>query len=57
MVKEIAFTEYPAKNVAGLRRRYEEKLGLRFDTPVCRVAYLQDAEGNKVSLHQITVSH
>ncbi len=122
MVKEIAFTEYPAKDVAGLRRWYEEKLGLRFDapqvqdgtekyaqakvgdgyfsvstfewigrdpgsasgvyfevddvtktvadlrakgvevselvdTPVCRVAYLEDAEGNKVSLHQITVSH
>jgi predicted enzyme related to lactoylglutathione lyase len=122
MVKEIAFTEYPAKDVAALRRWYEEKLGLRFDapvvrdgaekyvqakvgegyfsvsasewverdpgsasgiyfevddiaktiadlrgkgveisepanTPVCRVAYLQDAEGNKVSLHEITVSH
>jgi predicted enzyme related to lactoylglutathione lyase len=122
MVKEIAFTECPAKDVAALRRWYEEKLGLRFgaphvqdetekyaqakvgdgyfsvstfewigraagsasgvyfqvddiaktvadlrgkgvevsepvNTPVCRVAYLEDAEGNKVSLHQITVSH
>ena len=122
MVKEIAFTEYPAQDVAALRRWYEEKLELRFDephvqegtekyaqakvgggyfsvstfewigrdpgsasgvyfevddiaktiadlrdkgvevsepvnTPVCRVAYLEDAEGNKVSLHQITISH
>ena len=122
MVKDIAFMEYPAKDVAGLRRWYEEKLGLRFDaphvvdgtekyvqakvgegyfslstfewverdpgsasgvyfevddiakaiadlrgkgvevseplnTPVCRVVYLEDAEGNKVSLHQITVAH
>jgi predicted enzyme related to lactoylglutathione lyase len=122
MVKEIAFIGYPAKDVAALRRWYEEKLGLGFDaphvqngtekyaqakvgegysgvstfewiardpgsasgvyfevddlaktvadlrakgvdvsepvdTPVCRVAYLEDAEENKVSLHQITVSH
>lgn len=33
MVKEIAFSEYPAKDVAALRPWYEEKLGLRFDAP------------------------
>lgn len=31
MVKEIAFTAYPAKDVARLRRWYEDMLGLRFD--------------------------
>lgn len=30
MIKEIAFTAYPAKDVAGLRKWYEEKLGLTF---------------------------
>jgi len=122
MIKEIAFTGYPANDVAGLRAWYEEKLGIAFDppfvqggvekycqakigdgyfsvlahewverepgsasgivfevddidktisalrakgvdvgdpvaTPVCRIAALEDAEGNKVSLHQITVPH
>jgi predicted enzyme related to lactoylglutathione lyase len=33
MIKEIAFTAYPAKDVAGLRKWYEEKLGLKFKTP------------------------
>jgi predicted enzyme related to lactoylglutathione lyase len=33
MIKEIAFTAYPAKDVAGLRKWYEEKLGLTFKTP------------------------
>lgn len=28
-----------------------------YDTPVCRVTSFQDPEGNKVSLHQITVPH
>lgn len=122
MIKEIAFTAYPAKDVAGLRKWYEEKLGLRFGspyeedgvekyneakvgdgyfsvlthewadrepgsasgivfevdnmdeacgdlrgkgveveepyaTPVCKIASFNDPEGNKVSLHQITVPH
>ncbi len=122
MIKEIAFTAYPAKDVAALRAWYQEKLGIPFnnpfsqdgvekyneanigngyfsvmttewierdpgsasgivfevddiedtikklrakgvevgepyDTPVCRVASLEDLEGNKVSLHQITVPH
>lgn len=122
MIKEIAFTAYPAKDVAGLRKWYEEKLGLKFsgpyeedgvekyneanvgggyfsvlwnewvdrepgsasgvvfevdniddavanlrgkgievedvyDTPVCRITSFADLEGNKVSLHQITVPH
>lgn len=122
MIKEIAFTAYPAKDVSGLRKWYEEKLGLRFsgpyeedgvekyneakvgdgyfsilwqgwanrdpgsasgvvfevddmdatvadlrkkgiqaedpyDTPVCRISSFEDLEGNKVSLHQITVPH
>jgi predicted enzyme related to lactoylglutathione lyase len=33
MIKEIAFTAYPAKDVAGLRKWYEEKLGLSFSQP------------------------
>src|SRR5580692_1056116 len=122
MRKEIAFTAYPAKDVAGLRKWYEEKLGLRFSapfeengvekyneanvnggyfsvltdewadrepgsasgivfevdniddtiadlrgkgvevedpyaTPVCKITSFEDLEGNKVSLHQITVPH
>ncbi len=122
MIKEIAFTAYPAKDVAGLRKWYEDKLGLKFsgpyeeegvekyneanvgggyfsviwnewvdrapgsasgvvfevdniddaaanlrgkgievedvyDTPVCRITSFNDLEGNKVSLHQITVPH
>jgi predicted enzyme related to lactoylglutathione lyase len=122
MIKEIAFTAYPAGDVASLRAWYEDRLGLRFsapfmqdgvekyseanlgngyfslmttewverepgsasgivfevdnlddtiarlrtkgvrigdpyDTPVCRVASFEDPEGNKVSLHQVTVPH
>ncbi len=122
MIKEIAFTAYPAKDVAGLRKWYEDTLGLKFngayeedgveqyneanigngyfslmthkwierepgsasgivfevddidgvvaslrskgaevgdpyETPVCKIASLNDPEGNKVSLHQITVPH
>jgi predicted enzyme related to lactoylglutathione lyase len=30
MVRDIAFTAYPSNDVAGTRRWYEEKLGLRF---------------------------
>jgi predicted enzyme related to lactoylglutathione lyase len=33
VVKEIAFTAYPAKDVAGLRKWYESNLGLKFGTP------------------------
>ncbi|HEY6327586.1 MAG TPA: VOC family protein [Candidatus Cybelea sp.] len=33
MIKEIAFTAYPAKDVAGLRKWYEDKLGLKFSSP------------------------
>jgi predicted enzyme related to lactoylglutathione lyase len=33
VIKEIAFTAYPAKDVAALRKWYEEKLGLKFDAP------------------------
>jgi predicted enzyme related to lactoylglutathione lyase len=119
MIKEIAFTVYPAKNVASLRDFYRDVLGLQFsgefaengvikydeaplkggwfavmtdewagrpagtaasivfevddiertrdeligkglaveeiyDTPVCRITSFEDAEGNKVSLHQRT---
>jgi predicted enzyme related to lactoylglutathione lyase len=28
-----------------------------YETPVCKVASFNDAEGNKVTLHQITVPH
>jgi len=37
MVKHIAYTAYPSNDVAGTRRWYEEKLGLRFAGP-----YLED---------------
>jgi len=122
MIKEIAFTAYPSKDVAGLRKWYEEKLGLTFSgpyeedgvekyneanvgggyfsilwdgwadrepgsasgivfevtdidaavaelrkkgvdaedpyaTPVCKITSFNDLEGNKVSLHQVTVPH
>jgi len=33
MVKEIAFTAYPAKDVRALRKFYEENLGLKFAVP------------------------
>lgn len=33
MIKEIAFTVYPAKDVAGLRKWYEDKLDLKFSGP------------------------
>ncbi len=33
MIKEIAFTAYPAKDVAGLRKWYEDMLGLKFSGP------------------------
>jgi predicted enzyme related to lactoylglutathione lyase len=33
VIKEIAYTAYPAKDVAGLRKWYEDKLGLRFSSP------------------------
>jgi len=122
MIKEIAFTAYPAKDVAALRKWYEERLGLKFAgayeedgveryneanvggayfsimwhdwmdrdpgsasgvvfevddidaavaelrkkgveaedpyaTPVCKISSFNDPEGNKVSLHQVTVPH
>jgi len=121
VIKDIAFTAYPAKDVRALREWYESNLGLKFTgpyvedgvekyneatiggntfslmtsewverdpgtaasvvfevddidaevarlrekgltvethaTPVCKLAGFQDAEGNKVSFHQITVPH
>lgn len=122
MIKEIAFTAYPAKDVAGLRAWYEKTLGISFNrsykqdgvekyneanvgggyfsvmttewsgrdpgsasgivfevddlektvaelrskglqvedpfaTPVCKITSLNDPEGNRISLHQITVPH
>ena len=121
MIKEIAFTAYPAKDVAALRSWYEKMFGMKFsppfkegevekyaesnagggyfslmttewrgepgsgagvafevediaksiadltskgvkvegpwDTPVCKIAALNDQEGNKIFLHQITVPH
>jgi predicted enzyme related to lactoylglutathione lyase len=122
VIKEIAFTAYPAKDVAGLRKWYEDTLGLKFSgpyeedgvekyneanvgggyfsvltqewadrepgsasgvvfevdniddtvktlrgkgidvedpyaTPVCKITSFNDLEGNKVSLHQVTVPH
>jgi predicted enzyme related to lactoylglutathione lyase len=122
MIKEIAFTAYPAGDVEKLRKWYEDKLGLKFsgafaedgvemyneakvgdgyfsvmtskwierdpgsasgvvfevddidktvadlrgkgikmddpyETPVCKIASFDDLEGNKVSLHQVTVPH
>jgi predicted enzyme related to lactoylglutathione lyase len=122
VIKEIAFTAYPSKDVAALRKWYEQNLGLTFGspfeedgvekyneskvgngyfsilwhewqdrepgsasgvvfevdniddavanlrgkgievedpyaTPVCKIASFSDAEGNKVSFHQVTVPH
>jgi predicted enzyme related to lactoylglutathione lyase len=122
VIKEIAFTSYPSKDVATLRKWYEDKLGLKFSgpyeedgvekyneanvgggyfsilwnewqdrapgsasgvvfevddidkvtaelrgkgievedpyaTPVCKITSFEDLEGNKVSLHQVTVPH
>jgi predicted enzyme related to lactoylglutathione lyase len=122
VIKEIAFTAYPSKDVATLRKWYEDKLGLKFGspyeedgvekyneanvgggyfsilwhewqdrapgsasgvvfevddidketaelrgkgidvedpyaTPVCKITSFEDLEGNKVSLHQVTVPH
>lgn len=120
MVKDIAFTAYPAKDVAALRDFYAQHLGLKFtgpfaedgvlkydeaqvgsgwfavmteqwleispcaglafevddvvktlddlrtkgvdvedvyETPVCKLASFNDPEGNKVTLHQMTVPH
>jgi predicted enzyme related to lactoylglutathione lyase len=122
MIKEIAFSAYPSKNVESTRKWYEEMLGLTFSgpfaedgvekyneakvgagyfslmtsewierepgsgsgvvfevddieaaakglrdkgvvveeiyaTPVCKIASFPDPEGNKVSIHQITVPH
>jgi predicted enzyme related to lactoylglutathione lyase len=120
MVKDIAFTAYPAKDVAGLRDFYTRVLGLKFtgpfsedgvlkydeaqvgagwfavmttdwaevapsgglafevddientveqlkahdveagniyDTSVCKLSSFNDPEGNKVTLHQVTVPH
>ena len=33
MIKEIAFTAYPSKDVATLRKWYEDNLGLKFSGP------------------------
>jgi predicted enzyme related to lactoylglutathione lyase len=120
MIKDIAFTAYPAKDVKALREWYVSTLGLKFgnpfeqegvvmydeaqigsgwfslmsnewmevaagsasgiafevddidatkndlvakgvtvpdvyDTPVCRVVSIKDAEGNKVTFHQSTL--
>jgi predicted enzyme related to lactoylglutathione lyase len=33
VIKDIAFTAYPAKDVAGLRKWYEDRLGLKFSGP------------------------
>lgn len=120
MVKDIAFSAYPAKDVRSLREFYSSALGLQFsgpfeqdgvlkydeaqvgngwfsvmttewaeiapsggvtfevddiertadelrgkdvqvehiyDTPVCRLTSFYDPEGNKVTLHQVTVPH
>ena len=120
MIKEIAFTAYPAKDVAKLRSFYTDKLGIKFgqpysedgiekyadaqigngwfaiitsewagdgtaasiafevddvdkafadlraagvsvgeihDTSVCKMGSFTDLEGNRVTLHQITVPH
>jgi len=123
VIKEIAFTAYPVRDVAGVRAWYEQMLGLKFDgayaedgidrydqanvngggyislmwhewmerepgsgsgvvfevddidavlaelrakgvaagdpyaTPVCKVASLDDPEGNRISLHQRTAPY
>ncbi len=36
MIKDIAFTAYPAKDVTALRRFYTENLGIAFGEPMSR---------------------
>ncbi|MDQ6930166.1 MAG: VOC family protein [Candidatus Eremiobacteraeota bacterium] len=33
------------------------KTGDPYDTPVCRIASIEDPEGNKITFHQTTVPH
>lgn len=44
------------ETLAGLRAK-GVKAGDPYETPVCKVASFEDPEGNKVTLHQITVPH
>jgi predicted enzyme related to lactoylglutathione lyase len=44
------------KTVADLRSKNVHVEDI-YDTPVCRVTSFDDPEGNKVTLHQITVPH
>jgi predicted enzyme related to lactoylglutathione lyase len=46
MIKEIAFTAYPAKDVAGLRKWYEETLGIPFSAPYVEDGVEQYNEAN-----------
>lgn len=44
------------QTVKDLREKGVEVPGV-YDTPVCKIATFSDPEGNKVTLHQITVPH
>ncbi|MGH7737651.1 MAG: VOC family protein [Candidatus Tyrphobacter sp.] len=46
MIKEIAFTVYPAKDVAKMREFYRENLGLRFGQPFEENGTLKYDEAN-----------
>jgi predicted enzyme related to lactoylglutathione lyase len=46
MIKEIAYTAYPAKDVAQLRAWYEKILGLRFQNPLLEDGVEQYNEAN-----------
>lgn len=58
MVKEVAFTAYPAKDVRALREFYEQKLGLTFAEPFGEGGKEQYAEaviGNNTCFAVMTV--
>lgn len=46
MIKEIAFTSYPAKDVKGLRDWYRDTLGLKFGMPYEEEGVLKYDEAN-----------
>ncbi len=45
MVKDIAFTAYPAKDVSRLRKFYTNALGIRFDEPLVQDGVEKYAQG------------
>lgn len=53
----VAFEVENLEDVAAKLRANGIEVGDPYDTPVCRVSSFLDPEGNKVTLHQVTVPH